>query len=110
MGELYSLINNGETAENVAEKYQVSRKDQDELAFASHQKALKAQQDGRLKDEIVPYQIAQRNGAPLVHDKDEDLGPTHRWRFSPDYGRRLRKTAPSPPVIPRRFPTAPPRC
>ena len=71
MGELYSLINNGETAENVAEKYQVSRKDQDELAFASHQKALKAQQDGRLKDEIVPYQIAQRNGAPLVYDKDE---------------------------------------
>ena len=71
MGELYSLINNGETAENVAEKYQVSRKDQDELAFASHQKALKAQQDGRLKDEIVPYRIAQRNGAPLVHDKDE---------------------------------------
>ena len=71
MGELYSLINNGETAENVAEKYQVSRKDQDELAFASHQKAIKAQQDGRLKDEIVPYQIAQRNGAPLVHDKDE---------------------------------------
>jgi acetyl-CoA C-acetyltransferase/3-oxo-5,6-didehydrosuberyl-CoA/3-oxoadipyl-CoA thiolase len=71
MGELYSLINNGETAENVAEKYQVSRKDQDELAFASHQKAIKAQQDGRLKDEIVPYEIAQRNGAPLVHDKDE---------------------------------------
>jgi 3-oxoadipyl-CoA thiolase len=71
MGELYSLINNGETAENVAEKYQVSRKDQDELAFASHQKAIKAQQDGRLKDEIVPYQIAQRDGAPLVHDKDE---------------------------------------
>jgi acetyl-CoA C-acetyltransferase/3-oxo-5,6-didehydrosuberyl-CoA/3-oxoadipyl-CoA thiolase len=71
MGELYSLINNGETAENVAEKYQVSRKDQDELAFASHQKAIKAQQDGRLKDEIVPYQIAQRNGAPLVHDQDE---------------------------------------
>jgi len=71
MGELYSLINNGETAENVAEKYQVSRKDQDELAFASHQKAIKAQQDGRLKDEIVPYQIAQRDGAPLVHDQDE---------------------------------------
>jgi acetyl-CoA acetyltransferase family protein len=71
MGELYSLINNGETAENVAEKYQISRKDQDEVAFASHQKAIKAQQDGRLKDEIVPYEIPQRKGAPLVHDKDE---------------------------------------
>jgi 3-oxoadipyl-CoA thiolase len=71
MGELYSLINNGETAENVAEKYHISRKDQDELAFASHQKAIKAQQEGRLKDEIVPFEIPQRKGAPLVHDKDE---------------------------------------
>jgi 3-oxoadipyl-CoA thiolase len=71
MRELYSLINNGETAENVAEKYQINRKDQDELAFASHQKALKAQQEGRLKDEIVPYEIPQRKGAPLVHDQDE---------------------------------------
>jgi len=71
MGELYSLINNGETAENVAEKHQISRKDQDELALASHQKAIKAQQEGRLKDEIVPYEIPQRKGAPLVHDQDE---------------------------------------
>jgi 3-oxoadipyl-CoA thiolase len=71
MGELYSLINNGETAENVAEKHNISREDQDKLALASHQKALKAQQDGRLKDEIVPFEIPQRKGAPLVHDKDE---------------------------------------
>src|SRR3990172_4145900 len=71
MGELYSLINNGETAENVAEKYQISRKDQDELALASHQKALRAQQEGRLKDEIMAVEIAQRKGAPLIHDKDE---------------------------------------
>ena len=71
MGELYSLINNGETAENVAEKYQISRKDQDEIALGSHQKALKAQAEGRLKDEIVPIEIAQRKGAPLVYDKDE---------------------------------------
>ena len=70
MGELYSLINNGETAENVAEKYQVSREDQDKLALASHQKALKAQQDGRLKDEIVPFELVQR-GKTIVHDKDE---------------------------------------
>jgi acetyl-CoA acetyltransferase family protein len=71
MGELYSLINNGETAENVAEKYQVSRKDQDEFAFGSHQKALKAQEEGRLKDEIIPFEVAQRKGAPLVYGKDE---------------------------------------
>ena len=71
MGELYSLINNGETAENVAEKYQVNRQDQDRLALASHHKALKAQQEGRLKDEIVPVEIPQRKGASIVHDKDE---------------------------------------
>ena len=71
MAELYSLINNGETAENVADKYHVSREDQDKLALASHQKALKAHKDGRLKDEIIPFEIPQRKGAPLVHEKDE---------------------------------------
>jgi len=71
MAELYSLINNGETAENVADKYHVSREDQDKLALVSHQKALKAHKDGRLKDEIIPFEIPQRKGAPLVHEKDE---------------------------------------
>jgi len=71
MGELYSLINNGETAENVAEKHNISREDQDKLALASHQKALQAHKDGRLKDEIIPFEIPQRKGTPLVHDKDE---------------------------------------
>ena len=71
MGELYSLINNGETAEKVADKYNISREDQDKLALASHQKAIQAQKDGRLKDEIIPFEIPQRKGAPLVHDKDE---------------------------------------
>jgi acetyl-CoA C-acetyltransferase/3-oxo-5,6-didehydrosuberyl-CoA/3-oxoadipyl-CoA thiolase len=70
MGELYSLINNGETAENVAEKYQINREDQDKLALSSHQKALKAQQDGRLKDEIIPFETVQR-GKTIVHDRDE---------------------------------------
>jgi len=70
MAELYSLINNGETAENVAEKYQISRVDQDKFALGSHQKAVKAQQDGRLKDEIIPFEWVQR-GKAIVHDKDE---------------------------------------
>jgi acetyl-CoA acetyltransferase family protein len=71
MGELYSLINNGETAENVAEKYQISRKDQDEFALGSHQKAVKAQEEGHLKNEIISLEIPQRKGAPLVLDRDE---------------------------------------
>ena len=71
MGELYSLINNGETAENVAEKYQVHRQEQDEFALGSHLKAVKAHEEGRLKDEMVPFEMAQRKGSPLVYDKDE---------------------------------------
>lgn len=50
----------GETAENVARKYQVTREQQDAFAVASHKKAAAAQQDGKLKDEIVP--IKTRDG------------------------------------------------
>ena len=71
MGELYSLINNGETAENVAEKYQVTRQEQDEFALGSHLKAVKAHEEGRLKEEMIPFEMAQRKGSPLVYDKDE---------------------------------------
>ena len=71
MGELYSLINNGETAENVAEKYQISRQEQDEFALGSHLKAVKAHQEGRLKDEMVAFEMPQKKGSPLVCDKDE---------------------------------------
>lgn len=71
MGELYSLINNGETAENVAEKYNVSREDQDEFALGSHQKAVRAQKEGRLNDEMIAVEIPQRKGAPVFHDQDE---------------------------------------
>src|SRR3990170_359235 len=45
LGELYPLINNGETAENVAEKYRISRKDQDELALESHRRAARATEE-----------------------------------------------------------------
>jgi 3-oxoadipyl-CoA thiolase len=71
MEELYSLINNGETAENVAEKYQISRQEQDEFALGSHLKAVKAHEDGRLKEEMVPFEMPQRKGPPLICDKDE---------------------------------------
>jgi len=71
MGELYSLINNGETAENVAEKYQITRKEQDSFALGSHSKAVRAQEEGRLKDEIVPVTVPQRNGGAVTYDRDE---------------------------------------
>jgi acetyl-CoA C-acetyltransferase len=60
----------GNTAENVAEKYQITRGAQDELAARSQQRAVAAQEAGRFKDEIVPVIIKTRKGDTVV-DKDE---------------------------------------
>lgn len=60
----------GQTAENVAEKFQISREDQDAFAAASQNKAEAAQEAGRFKDEIVPVTIKQRK-KEIVFDQDE---------------------------------------
>jgi acetyl-CoA C-acetyltransferase len=60
----------GTTAENVAEKYQITREQQDEFALGSQQKAVAAVESGRFKDEIVPVKISTRKGDVLV-DTDE---------------------------------------
>ncbi|WP_155263960.1 3-oxoadipyl-CoA thiolase [Sphingomonas segetis] len=59
------------TGENVAQEFQVSREDQDAFALRSQRKAAAAQANGRLAAEIVPVEIPQRKGEPLVVDKDE---------------------------------------
>jgi acetyl-CoA acetyltransferase family protein len=59
------------TAENVAQEFQVSRDDQDAFAMRSQQKTAAAQASGRLAAEIVPVEIPQRKGDPLVVDTDE---------------------------------------
>lgn len=59
-----------ETAENLRRQYGISRQEQDELAVRSHQRAVAAQQDGLLNDEIVPVAVRTRAGAELV-DTDE---------------------------------------
>jgi acetyl-CoA C-acetyltransferase len=61
----------GNTAENVSERFKVSREEQDELALASQQKAEAAIKAGRFKDEIVPVPIPQRKGDPVLFDTDE---------------------------------------
>jgi acetyl-CoA C-acetyltransferase len=71
---LWDVFNNyhmGITAENVAKKHNVTRKDQDEFAAASQQKAEAAQKAGKFKDEIIPVDIPQRKGDPLKFDADE---------------------------------------
>lgn len=65
----------GETAENVAEKYQVSREDQDALALLSQQRTGKALEQGLFEEQIAPLTIPQRKGDPLIFDKDEHPRP-----------------------------------
>jgi acetyl-CoA C-acetyltransferase len=71
---LWDAFNNyhmGTTAENIAEKFGFSREAQDEFAAASQQKAEAALNDQQFSDEIVPIEIPQRKGEPVVFDRDE---------------------------------------
>jgi acetyl-CoA acyltransferase len=67
----YGVDSMPETGENVAEDYEVSRSDQDAFALRSQQRAVAAQQNGRLAREIVPVTIPRKKGDPVVVDKDE---------------------------------------
>lgn len=61
----------GITAENLAEKYDITREQMDEFAAASQQKAIAAIKEGKFKGQIVPVEIPQRRGDPVVFDTDE---------------------------------------
>ena len=69
--DAYNHYHMGITAENIAEKYSISREQQDELAVASQNKAEAAQAAGKFKEEIVPISIPQRKGDSVVVDTDE---------------------------------------
>ena len=75
LGELYPLVSLGETAENVAEKYSVTREQQDAFGLRSHRNAVAAAEAGRLDDEMIPVEAPQRRGGPVVHDRDEGPRP-----------------------------------
>lgn len=62
---------NGITAENVARKFHVSRGEQDAFALESHQRACKAIEEGKFKDEILPVELRDRKGNVTVFDTDE---------------------------------------
>jgi len=70
LGEAYIM---GQTAENLAQKYNISREEQDQVAFESHSKAVAAIDSGRFKDEIIPVPIPQRKGDPKLFDTDEHV-------------------------------------
>lgn len=71
LSALYYPYSMGETAENVAEQWGVSRQAQDEFALLSQQRASAAIREGRFKDEIVPVEVPQPKGPPRVVDTDE---------------------------------------
>ena len=76
MEKLYGIDAMGKTAENLAELYKISREEQDLFALNSQTKATKAQQSGRLAEEISDITIPQRKGDAIVINKDEFIKPT----------------------------------
>lgn len=70
MAELFPLLGMGETAEEVQKLHKISREEQDQFALASHQKAVKAQAEGKFFDEIVPIKLTTKKGETII-DKDE---------------------------------------
>jgi len=79
----------GETAENVAEKYQVSREDQDEFGLRSQQLAEAAIKAGKFKEQIIPLELPQRKGPPTIFDTDEH----------PRFGTTMEALAKLPPAF-----------
>ena len=75
MEKLIPLESMGETAENVAEQWKISREDQDRFALQSHQRAVRAQTDGTFEAEILPVHIQQKKGEPIKIQKDDGPRP-----------------------------------
>jgi acetyl-CoA C-acetyltransferase len=71
--DAYNDIHMGNTGEITSERYNVSRKEMDEYAFNSHRKAAEAAAKGLFKEEIMPVEIPQRKGNPVVVDTDEGV-------------------------------------
>ncbi len=89
MEKLFPLESMGETAENVAEQWKISRDEQDRFALGSHQRAVRAQTDGIFADEILPVNISQKKSDAMVVAKDE----------GPRSDTTLEKLAALPPVF-----------
>ncbi|MFM8840907.1 MAG: thiolase family protein [bacterium] len=71
MASMFPLESMGETAENLVEKFSISREDQDSFALSSHQRAVSAQEAGLFDEEIVPISIPKKKGEPIIVAKDE---------------------------------------
>jgi acetyl-CoA acyltransferase 1 len=90
------LLPMGLTSENVAKQYGVDRAKQDEFAFQSYQKAIKAQEQGLFKDEITPYHVTKADGTTHVADRDDGIRPTTKENLAklrPAFAQDGRSTA-----------------
>lgn len=76
MHERFGTDAMGQTAENLVDKYGISREDQDKFAYWSQQKATTARENGRLAEEIAAVEIPQRKKDPIIFDQDEFIKPT----------------------------------
>ena len=89
LADRYYPYSMGETAENVAERWGVSRERQDAFALESHQRAVAAIEAGRFDDQIVPITVPQRKGDPIVVSRDEhpraDTSPEALARLRPAF-------------------------
>jgi acetyl-CoA C-acetyltransferase len=71
--DVYNNYHMGMTGEIIAEKYNLTRNDCDEFAAWSHEKASKAMEQGKFKDEIISIEIKQKKGDPIIFNKDEGV-------------------------------------
>ena len=82
MFSLYGTDSMPETAENVAQQFNISREDQDKFALWSQEKTAIAQKNGRFADEIIPVEIPQRKGGPISFSDDEHPRETNLQKLS----------------------------
>ncbi len=75
LAALYHPYSMGETAENVAKQYDISRSEQDEFACRSQSKCQEAMETGRFTEEIIPVEVPQRKGDPVIVEHDEHPRP-----------------------------------
>ena len=75
LSALFPPYSMGETAENLAERYNIKREEQDQFALKSHELALRAQNQGIFKEEIIPVQTTDSHGNPVLVEKDEGPRP-----------------------------------
>lgn len=72
----------GHTAERLAENYDISREEQDEFAYESHQKAIKATEQGKFEEEVIPVEIKSKEGLKYLHEDESINRKTNKEKLS----------------------------